>query len=211
MGTRQFYLLWLVLLFNVTAGLGVLGQAAPMIQEVFGGLSASAAAAFVAILGFFNMGGRPLWASISDLIGRRATFTAFLVIGPLLFVAVPLAGRSGNLILFVACFAVIMTMYGGGFASMPPYIADIFGPAHVGAINGRVLTALSVAGVLGPVAVNYLRELQIARGIGAARAYDMTMFLMAGLLLVGLGCNLAITPISGRGSSPPPRPDGQPS
>jgi MFS family permease len=192
MTTRPFYLLWLVLLLNVTAGIGVLGQAAAMIQEVFAGLSASAAAMFVALLSLFNMGGRLLWASISDVIGRRATYTVFFTAGPLLFALVPVTGSSGNLMLYVACFAVIMTMYGGGFATMPPYIADLFGPAHVGAINGRVLTALSVAGVLGPVAVNYLREFQIERGIGAARAYDVTMYIMAGLLMMGLCCNLAV-------------------
>lgn len=195
MRTRQFWLLWSALLVNVTAGLGVLGQAAPMIQEVFSGFSSSAAAGFVAILSLFNMAGRLLWAWLSDTIGRRRTFAVFFAAGPLMYAAVPFAGAAGSLVLFVACFGVILSMYGGGFALMPPYIADVFGPAHVGAINGRMLTALSVAGVCGPVAVNYLRQTQIARGISASRAYDITLFVMAALLVVGFLCNLAIKPV----------------
>lgn len=195
MRTRQFYLLWCVLLFNVTAGLGVLGQAAPMIQEVFNGFSSSAAAVFVAMLSFFNMAGRLLWAWLSDAIGRRRTFAVFFAVGPLLYAAVPFAGAAGSLVVFVACFALILSMYGGGFALMPPYIADVFGSAHVGAINGRVLTALSLAGVCGPVAVNYMRQAQIARGVSAGRAYDVTLFVMAALLVVGFVCNLAVKPV----------------
>ena len=193
--TREFYLLWTVLLVNVTAGLGVLGQAAAMIQEVFGDFSSSAAAVFVAMLSFFNMSGRLLWAWLSDVIGRRRTFAVFFVVGPLLYASVPFAGQQGSLVLFVACFAVILSMYGAGFALMPPYIAEVFGPAHVGAINGRVLTALSLAGVCGPVAVNYLRQAQISRGISAGQAYDVTLFIMATLLVVGFFCNLAIKPV----------------
>jgi MFS family permease len=193
--TRQFYLLWLVLFLNVTAGLGVLGQAAAMIQEVFTGFSSSAAAVFVALLSVFNMTGRVLWAWVSDAIGRQRTFAVFFVVGPVLYAAVPLAGASGNLMLFVACFAVILSMYGAGFALMPPYIAEVFGPAHVGAINGRVLTALSLAGVCGPVAVNYLRQAQIVRGISPARAYDVTLFIMAALLVAAFFCNRAVRPV----------------
>lgn len=198
--TREFYLLWSVLLLNVTAGLGVLGQAAAMIQEVFGDFSSSAAAVFVAMLSFFNMTGRLLWAWLSDAIGRRRTFAVFFVVGPLLYAAVPFAGQQGSLVLFVACFAVILSMYGAGFALMPPYIAEVFGPAHVGAINGRVLTALSLAGVCGPVAVNYLRQAQISRGISVGQAYDVTLFIMAALLVVGFFCNLAIKPVYRSGS-----------
>jgi len=193
--TREFYLLWAVLLLNVTAGLGVLGQAAPMIQEVFTGFSSSAAAVFVAILGFFNMTGRLLWAWLSDIVGRRHTFAVLFVVGPLLYAVVPFVGAAGNLVVFVACFAVILSMYGAGFALMPPYIAEVFGPAHVGAINGRVLTALSLAGVCGPVAVNYLREARITRGVSAGEAYDVTLFIMAALLVAGFFCNLAVKPV----------------
>lgn len=193
--TRQFYLLWCMLLINVTAGIGVLGQAAAMVQEVFGGVSAQAAAWFVAILSLFNMAGRLLWASVSDVVGRRTTFALFFSLGPLLYAAVPFAGRAQSLVLFVACFAVILSMYGGGFASMPPYIADLFGSRHVGAINGRVLTALSVAGVLGPAAVNYLREYWLSLGAEKNQVYDQTLWLMAGWLLLGLACNAAIRPV----------------
>jgi MFS family permease len=196
MRTREFYLLWCVLLLNVTAGLGVLGQAAPMIQEIFTGFSSSAAAVFVAILSLFNMAGRLLWAGLSDVIGRRYMFAVFFTVGPVLYASVPFAGAAGNLVLVVACFAVILSMYGAGFSVMPPYISDVFGSAHVGAINGRVLTALSVAAVLGPVSVNYMRQSQIARGVAASQAYNLTLFLMAALLVAGFFCNLKIRPVS---------------
>ncbi len=195
MRTRQFYLLWTIMLLNVTAGIGVLGQASPMIQEVFDGFSASAAAAFVALLSFFNMGGRLLWASLSDVIGRRATFSVFFTVGPILYMAVPLAGHAASVTLFVTCFALILTMYGGGFASLPAYVADIFGTRDVGPIHGRLLTALSVAGVLGPVLVNYIRQYQTGHGVSPERAYDVTMYLMAVLLVAGFFCNRAIRPV----------------
>jgi MFS family permease len=195
--TPQFYLMWTILLFNVTAGLGVLGQASPMIQEVFVGFSAPAAAAFVALLSFFNMGGRLLWATLSDFIGRRATYSVFFTLGPLLYAAVPFAGGIGSVTLFVACFALILSMYGGGFASLPAYVADVFGSRDVGPIHGRLLTALSVAGVAGPVLVNYVREYQIARGVSQGEAYDVTMVLLAALLVAGFFCNRAIRPLMG--------------
>jgi MFS family permease len=200
--TREFYLLWAVLLLNVTAGLGVLGQAAPMIQEVFNGFSGAAAAAFVATLSFFNMTGRLLWAWISDFAGRKRTFAVFLAVGPMLYALVPFAGASGSLKLFVACLAVILSMYGGGFSLMPPYIAEVFGPAHVGAINGRVLTALSVAAIAGPVGVNYLRQMQIARGLTPGQAYGATLYLMAALLVAAFFCNRAIRPVARAAASP---------
>ncbi len=195
MRTRQFYLLWTIMVLNVTAGIGVLGQASPMIQEVFTGFSAPAAAAFVAVLSFFNMTGRLLWSSLSDQIGRKATFGIFFTVGPLLYAAVPVAGHLSNLVMFVTCFALILTMYGGGFASLPAYVADIFGTRYVGPIHGRVLTALSVAGVLGPVLVNYIREYQIEHGVTTGQAYDITMFIMAGLLVIGFFLNRAIHPM----------------
>ncbi len=196
--TRQFALLWGVLLLNVTAGLGVLGQAAAMIQEVFTGFSAAGAAAFVATLSLFNMGGRLLWAWLSDRVSRRLTYAAFFSVGPLLYLMVPLTARTNNLPVFIACFAAIMTTFGGGFALLPAYVADVFGTAHVNAIHGRLLTALSVAGVVGPVLMNYLREYQLARGIVAARAYDVTMVIMAALLFAGYFCNRAIGPLDER-------------
>ncbi len=190
--TPQFWLLWSMLLLNVTAGLGVLGQASAMIQEVFDGFGAAAAAGFVSLLSLFNMTGRFFWASLSDKIGRKMTYALFFSLGPLLYACVPWAGKTGSVVLFVGFFAVIMTMYGGGFATLPAYIADLFGTEYVGAIHGRVLTALSVAGVAGPVLVNYLRQYQLDKGIAHAQAYNVTMFIMAGLLVIGFLCNLAV-------------------
>ena len=192
-GTPQFWLLWGVLCMNVTAGIGVLGQASPMIQEIFSGrVTPAAAAGFVGLLSLFNMGGRFIWASISDYIGRRNTYFVFFALGIVLYSTVPTLGHLGSIALFVAAFAVILSMYGGGFATIPAYLRDIFGTMHVGAIHGRLLTAWSVAGVLGPVLVNYIRQYQIDGGVPKAQAYSVTMYIMCSLLLVGLICNLAL-------------------
>jgi MFS family permease len=194
--TRSFYLLWAVLFLNVTAGIGILEQASPMIQEMFRGVvSASAAAGFVGLLSLFNMAGRFGWSSLSDRIGRKPTYAIFFVLGPLLYVGLTYGGRIGSVALFVICAALILTMYGGGFATIPAYLSDIFGTQYVGAIHGRLLTAWSAAGVAGPVLVNYIREYQIGRGVPAAQAYNVTMYLMAGLLVVGFFCNLAVRPV----------------
>jgi MFS family permease len=190
--TRPFVLLWCMLLLNVTAGLGVLGQAAAMVQDVFDGVSAEAAGFFVALLSLFNMGGRLCWAWLSDRLGRKATYAVFFSLGPALYAAVPFAGQQRSLIFFVGCFGLIMSMYGGAFAAMPAYVADLFGGAHVGAIYGRVLTALSVAGVLGPTLLNSLREYWLAQGYSRSHAYDATLYIMAGLLLLGFFCNLSV-------------------
>jgi MFS family permease len=197
--TPQFWFLWIVLCFNVTAGIGVLGQASAMIQEVFKGtVTASAAAGFVGLLSLFNMGGRFLWASLSDRIGRKATYSCFFVLGPILYALVPFAGQLGSVALFVACFCVILTMYGGGFATIPAYLSDIFGTKYVSAVHGRLLTAWSVAGVLGPMLVNYIREFQIERGIPKYQAYNVTMYIMAALLVVAFFANLAVKPVAER-------------
>ncbi len=195
--TPQFWLLWMVLCMNVSAGIGVLGQASPMIQEVFKGrVSASAAAGFVGLLSLFNIAGRIGWASLSDRVGRKPTYVAFFALGILLYAAVPLTGRAGSVPLFVACFAVILSMYGGGFATIPAYLADVFGATYVGAIHGRLLTAWSTAGILGPALVNYIREFQIGRGVAPADAYNVTMYLITALLAIGLLCNLAVRPVA---------------
>jgi MFS family permease len=197
--TPQFWLLWAVLCLNVTAGIGVLGQASAMIQEVFrGAINPGAAAGFVGLLSLFNMVGRFLWASLSDKIGRKATYVCFFTLGPILYALVPLSGKVGSIALFVACFCLIITMYGGGFSTIPAYLADIFGPKYVSAIHGRVLTAWSAAGVVGPVLVNYLREFQIESGVQKYQAYNVTMYIMAGLLVLGFFANLAVRPVSGR-------------
>jgi MFS family permease len=199
MQTRQFYLLWAVLCLNVTAGIGVLSQASPMIQEMFPGrVTAVAAGGFVGLLSLFNMVGRFFWASTSDYIGRRNTYMIFFALGVALYALVPTTGQMGSIPLFVAGFAVILSMYGGGFATIPAYLRDMFGTMHVGAIHGRLLTAWSVAGVAGPFLVNYIRQYQIDRGIPKADAYTITMYIMAGLLVVGFVCNYLISAVDAR-------------
>ena len=194
--TRQFWLIWAVLCLNVTAGIGVLEQASAMSQEMFPGrITPYAAAGFVGVLSLFNMGGRFLWASASDALGRKTTYAIFFTLGFALYALVPSTGRSGNIVAFVLCYGVILSMYGGGFATVPAYLRDIFGLQYVGAIHGRLLTAWSVAGVLGPVLVNYLRAWQIGNGVPKAEAYTVTMYVMAALLLCGLVCNLLIRPL----------------
>jgi MFS family permease len=194
--TPQFWLLWAVLCLNVTAGIGVLGIASPMIQEIFKGrVTASAAAGFTGLLSLFNIGGRIFWASLSDRIGRKVTYTVFFALGMLLYASAPTAGASGSLALFVAIFCVILTMYGGGFATIPAYLADLFGVGNVSAIHGRVLTAWSTAGILGPQLVTRIREFQIDHGVAASDSYTFTMYILVAFLGVGLICNLAVRPV----------------
>jgi MFS family permease len=181
---------------NVTAGIGILGQASAMIQEAFKGkIDPGAAAGFVGLLSLFNMAGRVFWSSLSDRIGRKTTYLIFFTLGMALYALIPSTETSGRIGLFVACFAVILTMYGGGFATIPAYLADLFGTRYVGAIHGRLLTAWSVAGVLGPVLVNYIREYEISVGVPKAEAYNVTLYLMAGLLAIGLVANLMVRPV----------------
>jgi MFS family permease len=194
--TPQFWLLWMVLCMNVSAGIGVIGQASPMIQEIFTGrVSPAVAASFVGLISLFNMVGRFFWASTSDYIGRRNTYMIFFLLGILLYSSVPTLGHLGSLGWFVAAFCVILSMYGGGFSTIPAYLRDMFGTYQVGAIHGRLLTAWSVAGVLGPVLVNYIRAYQIDHGVPKAQAYSITMYIMCGLLLVGFLCNFAMRPV----------------
>jgi MFS family permease len=194
--TPQFYLLWLVLCLNVTAGIGVLGQASVMIQEMFkGAVTPAAAAGFVGLLSLFNMGGRFFWSSASDFLGRKNTYIIFFALGAVLYATVPTMGQLGNIGLFILLYAVIMSMYGGGFATIPAYLADIFGTRYVGGIHGRLLTAWSTAGVAGPVLVNYIREFQIEQGVAKADAYNVTMYIMASILVVGFICNMLIRPV----------------
>ena len=212
--TRQFWLVWGVLCLNVTAGIGVLGMASPLLQEVFGGKLigvaaafneltdeqkksiAAIAAGFTGLLSLFNIAGRFFWASLSDYIGRKATYYTFFILGIALYASAPWAAHAGHLALFVAAFCVVLSMYGGGFATVPAYLADLFGTKVVGAIHGRLLTAWSTAGVLGPVLVNYLREYQIDHGVARADAYSTTMYILAGLLALGLACNWRVKPLS---------------
>jgi MFS family permease len=211
----QFWLLWAVLCLNVSAGIGVLEMASPMLQEIFAGhligapdvgfaaLSAdqkkavaSVAAGFIGFLSVFNILGRFFWASLSDRIGRRMTYTLFFLLGAVLYAAVPTLARTGSVALFATAFAVILSMYGGGFATIPAYLADIFGTGFVGAIHGRLLTAWSVAGLVGPVIVNDFREYALAHGATRAQAYDQAMYVLAGLLVAGFACNIVIRPLA---------------
>jgi len=197
--TRQFWLLWVVLCVNVTAGIGVLGQASPMIQEMFpGSITVAAAAGFVGLLSLANMIGRFFWSSLSDYIGRKAVYATFFLLGAVLYALVPSTGRAGNVALFVAGYVLILSMYGGGFATIPAYLRDLFGTIQVGAIHGRLLTAWSTAGILGPVLVNYIREYEIARGVPKADAYTTTMHIMAALLGLGFVCNMLVRPVDAR-------------
>ena len=197
--TPQFWLLWFVLFLNVTAGIGVLGQASAMIQEMFQGrISAAAAGGFVGLLSIFNMGGRFIWSSCSDFIGRKPTYMIYFALGALLYALIPTTGQMGSVILFVGGYALIMSMYGGGFATIPAYLKDLFGTQQVGAIHGRLLTAWSCAGIAGPALVNYIREYQIGQGVPISQAYSFTMYLMAGLLVVGFLCNLMVTEVNAK-------------
>jgi MFS family permease len=207
--TPQFYLLWGVLFLNVTAGIGILSQASPMIQEMFPGrfphltplqtaASAGAAAGFVGLLSLFNMAGRIFWASLSDFMGRRNTYMIFFALGAVLYALIPTFGAMGSIPLFVLACVIILTMYGGGFATIPAYLKDMFGGIEVGAIHGRLLTAWSAAGVAGPVLVSYIREYQIAHGVAKADAYSTTMYVMAVLLVIGFICNYMVTAVGER-------------
>src|SRR5690348_15780108 len=197
--TPQFWLIWWVLCLNVTAGIGVLGQASAMSQEMFPGhITPVAAAGFVGLMSLFNMGGRFFWASTSDYIGRKNTYFVFMVLGFLLYCTVPHTGAIGSVAGFVICFLVIISMYGGGFSTVPAYLKDMYGTRYVGAIHGLLLTAWSMAGIFGPVIVNYLREYNITHGVPKAQAYNNTMYIMAGLLVIGFICNFLVKAVDAR-------------
>jgi MFS family permease len=213
-GIPQFWLVWMVLTMNVSAGIGVIGMASPMLQEVFGGdligvakrfgeldktqltAIAGVAAGFAALLSLFNIAGRFVWASLSDKIGRKTTYSVFFILGGILYASIPGSAAAGSTLLFVFAVAIIISMYGGGFATVPAYLADLFGTQNVGAIHGRLLTAWSTAGILGPVIVNYMREYQLGLGLPRAQVYNQTMYILVGLLVIGLICNLMIRPVA---------------
>ena len=213
--TRQFWLLWVILCVNVTAGIGILEQASPMIQEMFltpramatidpgnaaqvavvAKNTALVAGGFVGLLSLFNMLGRFFWSSLSDYTGRKAIYFVYLLLGPVCYFLIPMAGHMGSVPFFVCLCLVILSMYGGGFATVPAYLRDLFGTIEVGAIHGRLITSWSVAGILGPQLVNGIREYQIAHHAAPVDVYAPTMYLMCGLLVIGAVCNFFVGPV----------------
>ncbi len=215
--TPQFWLIWWVLCLNVSAGIGVIGMASPMLQEIFAGklighpelgfnalaadqkvMIAGIAAGFAGLLSLFNIGGRVFWASLSDFIGRKNTYYTFFLLGIVLYASAPYFAQIGNKAMFVLAFGIILSMYGGGFATVPAYLADMFGTQFVGAIHGRLLTAWSTAGIIGPVVVNYIREAQLAAGVPRDHLYDTTMYILCSMLVAGLICNFLIKPVNSK-------------
>jgi MFS family permease len=213
--TPQFWLIWWVLCLNVSAGIGVIGMASPMLQEIFAGkliglpnlsfgqlsadqkvVIAGIAAGFAGLLSLFNIGGRFFWASLSDYIGRKSTYYCFFLLGIALYALAPTFANMGSKALFVLAFGIILSMYGGGFATVPAYLADMFGTQFVGAIHGRLLTAWSTAGIIGPVVVNYIREFQLAAGVPRDHLYDTTMYILCAMLVGGLICNFLVKPVN---------------
>ena len=211
--TPQFWLIWGVLFLNVTAGIAVISMASPMLQDVFGtkllgvdsistltatqrGAIAAAAAGLVGLISLFNSLGRIFWASLSDKLGRKNTYYTFFILGIILYCLLPTWGHIGVPALFVASICIILSMYGGGFSTVPAYLADIFGTQMVGAIHGALITAWSAAGVVGPALIAGLRQVQLDHGVARNLVYDRTLYIMAFLLFCGLICNFFIRPVS---------------
>lgn len=215
--TPQFWLLWLMLCMNVSACIGIIGAAAPMLQETFGGalighagmsfedikkdevlvpLAAAVGAGFVGLISLFNIFGRFFWASSSDKLGRKRTYVIFFILGALLYVTASQMADLKFLAMFVACFCVIASMYGGSFSTIPAYLADMFGTQFVGAIHGRILTAWSTAGIVGPVVVNYMHDLRLESKVPLAEIYAPIFYVLAGMLVIGFVANLLVKPVA---------------
>ncbi|HEY7986190.1 MAG TPA: OFA family MFS transporter [Methylophilaceae bacterium] len=215
--TPQFWLLWLVLCMNVSACIGIIGAAAPMLQETFGGAlighadlgfaeikkdpaliaaAAAVAAGFVGMISLFNIFGRIAWASSSDKLGRKQTYFIFFVLGAVLYLAATVFAGWKSTGLFVASFCIIASMYGGSFSTIPAYLADMFGTEFVGAIHGRILTAWSTAGILGPVVVNYMHDVRLEKGVPFGQVYGPIFHVLAGMLVVGFIANLLVKPVA---------------
>ncbi|MGI4789170.1 MAG: L-lactate MFS transporter [Janthinobacterium lividum] len=195
--TPQFWLLWGVLFFNVTAGIGLLYSASPMIQDLFPGrVTPAAAAGFVGLLSLFNLAGRFLWSSLSDTIGRKSAYLIYFVLGFVLYILVPIAAHLGSIGLFIGSAALIISMYGGGFSTAPAYLRDLFGTLQVGAIHGRLLTAWSAAGIAGPLLFTTLSKYQESQHIAPTLSYNLPLHIMADLLVLGFICNLLVRPVA---------------
>lgn len=193
--TPQFWFLWIILFTNVTAGIGILENAAPMIQDYFPGVTAAAAAGFVGILSLANMGGRFIWSTASDYVGRKNIYLLYLGVGVLLYLVIAFFGGS-SLALFIVSAMLLLSFYGGGFATMPAYLRDMFGYYQVGAIHGRILTAWAAAGIAGPLIVNSVVESQSAAGHQGPELYTLSMYIMVGLLVLGLIANILMRPVA---------------
>jgi MFS family permease len=196
-GTAQFFLLWGILFINVTAGIGILAQASPMMQDMFGRTPIQAAAV-VSLISLFNAGGRFMWASGSDYIGRRNTYVIFFVVQLILFLLIPGFASRGQWLVFQASLFVIFTMYGGGFATIPAFLADIFGPQNVGAIHGALLTAWSAAAIAGPVIITELSnraKAALPPGANRVNIYDTPLQVLAALLAIGFVLTLFVRPL----------------
>lgn len=195
--TPQFWLLWTVLFCNVTAGIGILEQASPMVQEFFTGVGPAEAAGYVGFLSLCNMLGRLVWSSASDVIGRKRVYIGYLGLGGLLYLLIAVAGTS-SVVLFVALTGVILSFYGGGFSTVPAYLKDLFGTFNVGAVHGRLLTAWSLAGIAGPMIVNVIADAQLAAGRDGAALYGLSLYVMVGVMAVGFLANTLIRPLPDR-------------
>jgi MFS family permease len=212
--TLQFWLIWMVLLLNVSASIGIIGVASPMLQEVFAGrligqplvgfaaldpaqkaAVAAIGAGFVGVISLFNIAGRFVWATSSDRLGRKATYAIMTALGALLYGVAAPSLIGGSVGLFILVFCLCASMYGGGFATVPAYLADVFGTRFVGAIHGRLLTAWSTAGVLGPLIVTTLRDHALAAKVPASEVYPPIYWALGGLLVLAFVINLLIRPV----------------
>ena len=217
MSTPQFWCCWGMLFLNVSAGIGVISMASPLLQEVFAGnlihmpgvpfdaltaaqkgQVATIAAGFAGLLSLFNILGRLFWATLSDLIGRKTTYFIFFLVGAALYATIPTLASSLNLVMFLCAACVCLTFYGGGFATIPAYLADLFGTQYVGAIHGRLLTAWSCAGLVSPLLINLIRDYQLNHGVAKAQAYSVTLYIMACFLIVGFICTVLVRPVKSK-------------
>lgn len=217
MKTPQFWFCWGMLFLNIAAGIGVISMASPMLQEVFAGnliglpgvafdaltaaqrgQVATIAAGFAGLLSLFNISGRLFWATLSDKIGRKNTYFVFFLVGAALYATIPSLAGSLNLMMFLVAVCICLTFYGGGFATIPAYLADLFGTQYVGAIHGRLLTAWSCAGLISPLLINIIRDVQINAGVAKAQAYSVTLYIMACFLIAGFICALLVKPVNSK-------------